>query len=103
MWQVNTSPPVCTLPSCLSGCPSLRSLKLGECDGLRTAVLRSSSLQSLQLSQCRWLAAAELGCPELTQVRRWGWGVGVWVGCGGCGGGGRVGGGAGLRLDSVFV
>lgn len=54
-------------PPC-AGCPQLRVLKLGDCDALRNAVLRSSTLETLQLSQCRWLRGVELECPMLTQV-----------------------------------
>ena len=60
------------------GCPRLRVLKLGDCESLRSAELRSATLESLQLSQCRWLLGVQLDCPMLTQVG----------GGGGCGGGG---------------
>ena len=57
------------------GCPRLRVLKLGDCEALRSAELRSATLESLQLSQCRWLLMVQLDCPMLTQVRA---GVCVW-------------------------
>lgn len=77
-WESSAASAASRLPplSPPAGCPQLRVLKLGDCDGLKMAALRSGTLESLQLSQCRWLERVELDCPVLTQVRwkaRYGW------------------------------